>query len=39
MRYSNIKTSVLSQFSVDGGNAVVPFILGAPGRWQVSLCP
>jgi hypothetical protein len=31
MRYSNIKTSVLSQFSVDGGNAVVPFILGAPG--------
>jgi hypothetical protein len=31
MRYSNIKTSVLSQFQVDGGNAVVPFILGAPG--------
>ena len=31
MRYSNIKTSVISQFSVDGGNAVVPFILGAPG--------
>jgi hypothetical protein len=31
MRYSNIRTSVLSQFSVDGGNAVVPFILGAPG--------
>ncbi|WP_396190063.1 hypothetical protein [Flavobacterium sp.] len=31
MRYSNIKTSVLSQFQVNGGNAVVPFILGAPG--------
>ena len=31
MRYSNIKTSVLEQFRVDGGNAVVPFILGAPG--------
>jgi hypothetical protein len=31
MRYSNIKTSVLSQFQVEGGNAVVPFILGAPG--------
>lgn len=31
MRYSNIRTSVLRQFSVDGGNAVVPFILGAPG--------
>jgi hypothetical protein len=31
MRYSNIKTSVLEQFKVDGGNAVVPFILGAPG--------
>lgn len=31
MRYSSIRTSVLSQFSVDGGNAVVPFILGAPG--------
>ena len=31
MRYSNIRTSVLSQFQVDGGNAVVPFILGAPG--------
>lgn len=31
MKYQNIKTSVLSQFSVDGGNAIVPFILGAPG--------
>lgn len=31
MRYSNIKKSVLSQFQVDGGNAIVPFILGAPG--------
>ncbi len=31
MRYSHIKTSVLEQFKVEGGNAVVPFILGAPG--------
>lgn len=31
MNFNNIKTSVLEQFKVDGGNAVVPFILGAPG--------
>lgn len=31
MRYSHIKTSVLSQFSAPQGNKVVPFILGAPG--------
>lgn len=31
MRYSAIKQSVIAQFSVDNGNKVVPFILGAPG--------
>lgn len=31
MKYSDIKSSVISQFSVPGGNKVVPFILGAPG--------
>ena len=31
MKYQNIKTSVLSQFQVEGGNAVVPFIIGRPG--------
>ena len=31
MKYQNIKTSVLEQFKVDGGNAIVPFIMGAPG--------
>lgn len=31
MRYSNIKTSITEQFKVPGGNAIVPFILGAPG--------
>lgn len=31
MRYSNIKQSVLEQFSAPQGNKIVPFILGAPG--------
>ena len=31
MRYSHIKTSILEQFKVEGGNKIVPFILGAPG--------
>lgn len=31
MRYTNIKTSVLEQFRAPRGNAIVPFILGAPG--------
>jgi hypothetical protein len=31
MRFSHIKTSVLEQFKAPRGNAVVPFILGAPG--------
>lgn len=31
MRYSNIKTSILEQFKAPRGNAIVPFILGAPG--------
>ena len=31
MNYQDIKTSIVSQFSVPGGNRVVPFILGAPG--------
>lgn len=31
MKYQNIKTSVLSQFQVEGGNTVVPFIIGRPG--------
>lgn len=31
MRYSNIKTSITEQFKAPGGNAIVPFILGAPG--------
>ena len=31
MRYSHIKTSIAEQFKVDGGNKIVPFILGAPG--------
>ena len=31
MRYSGIKKSILEQFRAEGGNKVVPFILGAPG--------
>jgi hypothetical protein len=31
MRYSDIKKSVIAQFEVEGGNKIVPFILGAPG--------
>lgn len=31
MRYSHIKTSIAEQFKVEGGNKIVPFILGAPG--------
>lgn len=31
MRFSNIRTSVLEQFRAPRGNAIVPFILGAPG--------
>ena len=31
MKYQNIKSSVLEQFKVEGGNAVVPFIIGRPG--------
>jgi hypothetical protein len=31
MKYQDIKTSILSQFSVEQGNRVVPFIIGAPG--------
>lgn len=31
MKYSDIRTSILSQFQAPGGNRVVPFILGAPG--------
>lgn len=31
MRYSHIKTSVHEQFKAQGGNKIVPFILGAPG--------
>lgn len=31
MKYSDIKTSILTQFNAEGGNRVVPFILGAPG--------
>lgn len=31
MKYSDIRTSILSQFRAEQGNRVVPFILGAPG--------
>ena len=31
MKYTDIRTSILAQFSVPGGNEIVPFILGAPG--------
>ena len=31
MKYSHIKSSILEQFKVPGGNKIVPFILGAPG--------
>lgn len=37
MKYSNIKTSILEQFKVEGGNAIVPFILGAPGGGKSAL--
>lgn len=31
MKYQAIKQSITAQFSVSGGNKIVPFILGAPG--------
>jgi hypothetical protein len=31
MKYSDIKTSITTQFQAAGGNRIVPFILGAPG--------
>ncbi len=31
MKYSDIKTSITSQFAAPGGNKVVPFIIGRPG--------
>lgn len=31
MKYSAIKSSVLAQFNAEGGHAIIPFILGAPG--------
>lgn len=37
MRYSHIRRSVIEQFSVPGGNKIVPFILGAPGGGKSAL--
>jgi hypothetical protein len=31
MRFSDLKTAIIAQFSVENGNRVVPLILGAPG--------
>lgn len=31
MKFSDIKRSVIAQFNVEGGNEVVPFIMGKPG--------
>jgi hypothetical protein len=31
MKYSDIKSSITAQFDSEGGSAVVPFIMGAPG--------
>lgn len=37
MKYTDIKESVLSQFAVEGGNKVVPFIVGKPGGGKSSV--
>lgn len=37
MRYSHIRKSIITQFSVPGGNTIVPFILGAPGGGKSAL--
>ncbi len=36
MKYSDIRESVLAQFSVEGGNKFVPFIVGKPGGGKSS---
>ncbi len=37
MKYSDIKESVLAQFAIEGGNKVVPFIVGKPGGGKSSV--
>lgn len=36
MNYSSLKSSILAQFAVKGGNKVVPFLVGKPGGGKSS---
>ena len=37
MKYSDIKSSILAQFAAEGGNKVVPLIVGKPGGGKSSV--